>query len=60
MKKYFPYKLTQHGIHLHAIEESYTRQTCPVCQKRKKCLPACLCAGVGMRNIVTFMEREIS
>ncbi|NUK29333.1 hypothetical protein HT574_04215 [Parageobacillus sp. VR-IP] len=45
---------------MHEIKESYTSQTCPVCQKRKKHLPDSLCAGVGTRSIRTFMEREIS
>jgi putative transposase len=60
VKKHLAYKLAQHGIRLHEIEESYTSQTCPVCQKRKKHLPACLCAGVGTRSIVTFTEQKIS
>jgi putative transposase len=36
VKQYLTYKLAQHGIRMHEIEESYTSQTCPVCQKRKK------------------------
>ncbi|CAM4142434.1 transposase [Paenibacillus alkaliterrae] len=36
VEQYLTYKLEQHGIKLHLVEESYTSQTCPVCQKRKK------------------------
>ena len=54
VKKHLTYKLAPHGIRMHEIKESYTSQTCPVCQKRKKYLPASLCAGVGIRSIVMF------
>jgi putative transposase len=36
VKQYLAYKLAKHGIHLKEVEESYTSQTCPVCQKRRK------------------------
>ncbi|GGE18542.1 transposase [Marinithermofilum abyssi] len=35
-KRYLKYKLTQKGIELHEVDEAYTSQTCPVCQKRRK------------------------
>jgi putative transposase len=36
VKQYLSYKLEQHGIQLHLVDETYTSQTCPVCTKRKK------------------------
>jgi putative transposase len=54
VKKYLAYKLEQHGIRLHEIEESYTSQTCPVCQKRKKAssrLFVCRCGYKEHRDV---------
>jgi putative transposase len=36
VKQYLTYKLKQHGIQLHLVDESYTSQTCPVCTRIKK------------------------
>ncbi|MGG6437737.1 hypothetical protein ABET52_16600 [Saccharococcus caldoxylosilyticus] len=47
MKQYLNYKLAQHGIRLHEIEESYTSRHVLSAKREKKHLPACLCAGVG-------------
>ncbi|WP_254698713.1 hypothetical protein [Parageobacillus sp. VR-IP] len=41
-------------------KKEYTSRHVLSAKRDKKCLPACLCAGVGMRNIVTFTAREIS
>ncbi|GLH64303.1 transposase [Parageobacillus sp. G301] len=54
VKKYLTYKLIQHGIRLHGIEESYTSQTCPICQKRKKVssrLFVCRCGYEEHRDV---------
>jgi putative transposase len=54
VKQYLVYKLAQHGIRLQEIEESYTSQTCPVCQKRRKVssrIFACLCGYEEHRDI---------
>jgi putative transposase len=67
VKRYLAYKLAQHGIRLHEIEESYTSQTCPVCQKRKKAssrLFVCRCGYEehrdvhGARNILSKALRD--
>jgi putative transposase len=34
VKQYMTYKLEREGIRIHLVDESYTSQTCPVCQKR--------------------------
>ncbi|MFJ8531726.1 RNA-guided endonuclease InsQ/TnpB family protein [Bacillus sp. NPDC094106] len=36
LKKYLQYKAIQHGMSCTVVEESYTSQTCPCCQKKKK------------------------
>ncbi|WP_017436665.1 RNA-guided endonuclease InsQ/TnpB family protein [Saccharococcus caldoxylosilyticus] len=54
VKKYLAYKLAPHGIRLHEIEESFTSQTCPVCQKRKKVssrLFVCRCGYEEHRDV---------
>ncbi|WP_285755055.1 IS200/IS605 family accessory protein TnpB-related protein [Parageobacillus sp. G301] len=56
VKWHLTYKLAPHGIRLQVVYELVFLSA----KREKKHLPACLCAGVGMRNIVTFMEREIS
>jgi len=33
---YLEYKLAEKGIKLKKVDESYTTQTCPVCNRRKK------------------------
>jgi putative transposase len=54
VKQYLAYKLAQHGIRLKEVEETYTSQTCPVCQKRKKVstrIFACSCGYEEHRDI---------
>jgi putative transposase len=54
VKQYLVYKLSQNGIRLHEVEESYTSQTCPVCQKRKRVssrIFACTCGYEEHRDI---------
>ncbi|WP_225995664.1 RNA-guided endonuclease InsQ/TnpB family protein [Geobacillus subterraneus] len=54
VKQYLADKLAQQGIRLKEIDESYTSQTCPVCQKRQKGsrrIFACSCGYQEHRDI---------
>ncbi len=60
VKKYLTYKLIQQGIKLTSIDESYTSQTCPVCQKRQKVSSRITTVPVVTKNTGIFMVRGIS
>ncbi|MCU6710963.1 transposase [Paenibacillus sp. J5C_2022] len=54
VKQYVKYKLERQGIKLHAVDESYTSQTCPVCRKRNKTSSRnyrCACGYAEHRDI---------
>jgi putative transposase len=54
VKQYLTYKLEQQGIKLHIVDESYTSQTCPVCQKKNKASSrnyTCECGYTEHRDI---------
>ena len=54
VKQYLAYKLAQQGIRLKEIDESYTSQTCSVCQKRRKSstrIFSCSCGYEEHRDI---------
>lgn len=62
LKQYIQYKTEQHGMNCTFVEESYTTQTCPCCQKRKKVASrnyTCSCGYTehrdthGARNILS-------
>ncbi|HHT7008877.1 TPA: RNA-guided endonuclease InsQ/TnpB family protein [Bacillus cereus] len=54
LKQYLQYKVEQQGMNCVFVEESYTSQTCPCCQKRKKVTSrnyACSCGYMEHRDI---------